>query len=27
VADGKIDGELHEPTSEQILERMIQIGN
>ncbi len=27
VADGKIDGELLDPTSEQILERMIQIGN
>ncbi len=27
VADGQIDGELLDPTSEQILERMIQIGN
>lgn len=27
VADGKIDGELLDPTAEQILERMIEIGN
>ncbi len=27
VADGQIDGELLDPTAEQILERMIQIGN
>lgn len=27
VADGKIDGELLDPTSDQILERMKQIGH
>lgn len=27
VADGKIDGELLDPTADQILERMKQIGN
>lgn len=27
VEDGQIEGELLEPTSEQILERMIRIGN